>query len=117
MFRWLAGFSCLFFVLVAITSAFPGLLGFNDEPSFVMALSLLSGAVCFASIAASGRLPSGAKQRLQLHLCATKYSNGNMTLDEIRRNHERNIKRKLKSQAKQIRHNSAEGLAPTPLLS
>jgi hypothetical protein len=82
MFRWLAGFSCLFFVLVAITSAFPGLLGFNDEPSFAMALSLLSGAVCFASIAASGRLPSGAKQRLQLHLCATKYSNGNMTLDE-----------------------------------
>ena len=82
IFRWLAGFSCLVFVLAAVTSAFPGLLGFNDEPSFAMALSLLSGAVCFASIAASGRLPNGAKQRLQLHLCATKYSNGNMTLDE-----------------------------------
>ena len=82
IFRWLAGFSCLVFVLVAITSAFPGLLGFNDEPSFAMALSLLSGAVCLASIAASGRLPSGAKQRFQLHLLATRYASGNMTLDE-----------------------------------
>ena len=47
-----------------------------------MALFLLSGATCFAPIAASGRLPSNGKQRLQLHICATKYVNGNMTLDE-----------------------------------
>ncbi len=82
IFRWLAGFSCAVFVLAAITTAFPGLFGFNDEPSFALALFIVSGATCLASIAASGRLPSGGKQRLQLHICATKFVNGKMTLDE-----------------------------------
>ncbi len=82
IFRWLAGFSCLVFVLAAVTSAFPGLFRFNNEPSSAMALFLLSGATCFASIAASGRLPSSGKQRLQLHICATKYVLGKISLED-----------------------------------
>ena len=54
--RWLAGASCPFFFFAAIVTAFPHLVGGQNQPSILLAALLLWGGIVFATIAATGKL-------------------------------------------------------------
>ena len=82
VFRWLAGLTCPVFLLMAIVTAFPQLVGWDNESSIWGAVLSFWGAIFFGSIAATGKFETGAKQRLQLLLAAKKYVDGQITLEE-----------------------------------
>jgi hypothetical protein len=55
VFRWLAGISCPFFLVAAVLTAFPNMMGGNNKPSFGLAALLLWGSALFGSIATRGK--------------------------------------------------------------
>jgi len=81
IFRWLAAITIPAFVAMAIVSAL-GILGANGKPDFVFAGLFLWGAIFFGSIAATGKLETGGKKRLQLFIAARKYADDEITLEE-----------------------------------
>jgi hypothetical protein len=54
--RWLAGFSAPIFVITALITAFPRLVGNHAQPSYPLAALLLWGGALFVTIAATGKL-------------------------------------------------------------
>jgi hypothetical protein len=81
VFRWLAALTCPVFVLMAIITAFPQLVG-EGKSSFLLAALFAWGAVFFGSIAATGKYETDGKQRHQLLLAAKKHVDGQTTLEE-----------------------------------
>ena len=81
-FRWLYGFACSLFGLMAITTAFPGIVGFNVDPKYFFAVVLLCCAVFYGAVATTGRFPIGSSKHVQILLCARKYAVGEITLEE-----------------------------------
>ena len=82
VFRWLAGLTCPVFLLMAVITAYPPLVGWDDESNLFIAVVFFWGAIFFGSIAATGKFETGGKQRLQLFLAAKKYVDGQITLEE-----------------------------------
>lgn len=83
VFRLLAGITCPVFVFMGVISAFPGIVGFGDEPSYFIATMFLWGGIFFGVIAATGRFEMGLGNRIQIFQCAGKYVSGEITLEEF----------------------------------
>lgn len=82
IFRWLAGLTCPVFLALAVSLAFPEVVGGGDKPQFLLAALMLWGAFFFGTIAATGRWDTPGRKRLELEIAAKKYLAGEITLDE-----------------------------------
>lgn len=86
--RFLAGLTCVVFVLGAVAAAFPGIVpepvppGFYEKPSYLGAIIMLWGATFFGIIAATGRFDSGRSKKNRLLLAARKFVSGQSTLEQ-----------------------------------
>ena len=83
VFRYLAGATCPVFVLMAVITAFPQLVGMDTRPEWMGAVLFAWGALFFGTIALKGKIEPIARQRLLVFAAARKFVAGTITLEEF----------------------------------